>query len=53
MKQAQYYAQLNQTAQARQWADRAIAVDPNALSTYLSTAPEDPDDGALTHRRHL
>ena len=48
LKQAEYYAQLNQTAQARLWADRAVAVDPNALSTYISTAPEDLAYGSLS-----
>ena len=48
LKQALYYAQLNQTPQARQWADRAIAVDPSALSTYVPTAADDSDDDALS-----
>ena len=48
LKQAEYYAQLNQTPQARQWADRAVAVDPNALSTYLSTAAGDPDENVTS-----
>ena len=40
LTEAQYYAQLNQTTQARQWADRAIAVNPNALSTYVATTSD-------------
>ena len=47
LRQAQYYAQLSRTAPARLWADRAIAVDPNALSTYLSTSTDNAD-GSLS-----
>ena len=44
LEQAAYYAQLDQAPQARQWADRAVAVDPNALSTYLPTGGADEGD---------
>ncbi|MBV9851846.1 MAG: tetratricopeptide repeat protein [Armatimonadetes bacterium] len=36
-------AQNGDTARARYWADQAIAVDPNALSTYVATT--DQQDG--------
>ena len=39
-------AQIGQTAQARQWADRAIAVDPSTLSTYVIT--DATQEGGLT-----
>ena len=48
LRQAEYYAKLNQTSQARQWADRAVAVDPNTLSTYLPTSTGPSDDDTTT-----
>ena len=36
LAEAQRQALLGRTREARQWADRAIAIDPGALSTYVS-----------------
>lgn len=45
LSQAQEQAQIGQLAQARLWSNRAIAVNPHALSTYVFVFTQDNQDG--------